>query len=153
MNGRCNKQEFVCAVVWLSQCSVLFLVAGPPPSLRVTTFPAPPPTPAASPVWWRRTRPRRTTTQAWWVKYPVCTQCVWDLLPDLLWPLLSVGEFVVSWHATQARLLHLQQLAGGQHQQQQHHQSRELPRWGGTERGTVAMQKWTTVLEVLYISC
>lgn len=56
----------------LQRCSqpprtVLIWLAGPHPSLRVTTSPAPPPTPAASPVWLRRMRqkPRRTTTLAW----------------------------------------------------------------------------------------
>lgn len=49
------------------QRTVLISVAGPHPSLRVKTSPAPPPTRAASPAWWRRMRqrPRRTTTQAW----------------------------------------------------------------------------------------
>lgn len=47
--------------------TVLFLVAGPRPSLRATTSRALPLMPAASPVWWKRTRqrPQRTTTQAW----------------------------------------------------------------------------------------
>lgn len=65
-----------CAGDWLTQGVVLISVAGPHPSLRVKTSPAPPPMLAASPVWWRRMRqrPQRITTPAWWVQKKIRKQ-------------------------------------------------------------------------------
>lgn len=66
-----DKISLGCAGEWLIQGVVLISVAGPHPSPRVMTSPAPPPTLAALPVWWRRMKQRwqRTMTQAWWVGY------------------------------------------------------------------------------------
>lgn len=48
----------------------------------------------------------------------------WKMHACIKVSLLCAGESVVCWDAAQARLLHLQHLAGGQQQQCRYHQSR-----------------------------